>query len=148
IVEFRGTANPRQPLAQMVQVNVSGAPGGPYTQLQVAPDGVRVAIVSGGNQLIFGAISQQPGQSPLITLSPVQEAPLTQVQSAPAQANFTALSWYGPDNVVALATPGPSVTEYPVSGATPTSIQADPNMTTITASLGQPFIAGLQDGRM
>lgn len=148
IVEFRGTANPRQPLAQTVQVNVSGGPGGPYTELAVAPDGVRVAIVSGGNQLVFGAIAQQPGQNPVITLSPVQQAPLTQVQSAPAQANFTALSWYGPDNVIALATPGPSVTEYPVSGAAPTSIQADPSMTTITASQGQPLIAGLHDGRM
>jgi hypothetical protein len=40
------------------------------------------------------------------------------------------------------------VTEYPVSGATPTSLQAEPDMQTITASFHQPLIAGLPKGRM
>lgn len=149
IVMFRGTSNARQPLAEMVPVTVLSVQlNGPYTALQIAPDGVRVAIVSGGNELTFGAISGQQSQNPRITLSPVQQTPLTQVQSTPQAANFTSLSWYGPDNVITLATPGPAVTEYPVSGATPTSLQAEPDMQTITASFHQPLIAGLPKGRM
>jgi hypothetical protein len=148
IVMFRGMPGSRQPLAQMVPVEVNSAfVGGPYTALQVAPDGVRVAIVSSGNELTFGAISGQ-GQNPLITFSPVQESPLTQVQAVPQTADFLALSWYGPDNVITLASPGPAVTEYPVSGATPQPIQAVADMQTITASSGQPLIAGLSNGRM
>ena len=148
IVLFHGSANPRQPLAQMVAVAISGAPvSGPFSELQVAPDGVRVAVVSGGNQLVFGAISRQQGQT-VITFSPVLDTPLTQVQPVPQTAFFTALTWYGPDDVIALANPGPSVTEYPVSGATPTPIQAEPGMQAITASYGQPLIAGLPNGRM
>jgi len=143
VVMFRGTQNVRQPLAQMVSVAVNppaSAPvTGPFTALQVAPDGVRVALVMDGNELIFGAISQQQTQSPRITLSLVQE-------TVPVGTNFTALTWYGPDDVIALA--GDAVTDYPVSGGTPTSIQADPGMRTITASYKQPLIAGLSRGRM
>jgi hypothetical protein len=147
IVVFRGTSNPRQPLSQMVPVEVESAQvSGPYTQLQVAPDGVRVAIVSGGNELTYGAISRQQNQT-VITFSPVLQTPLTQV-TVPDNANFAALTWYGPDHVIALATPGPSVTEYPVSGATPVPIQAEDGMQTITASPGQPLIAGLMNGHM
>lgn len=149
IVMFRGTPSARQPLAEMVPVTVLSVQlSGPYTALQVAPDGVRVAIVSGGNELTFGAISRPQGQNPQITLSPVQQAPPTPVQTAPQAANFTSLSWYGPDNVITLATPGPAVTEYPVSGAAPTPLQAEPDMQTITASAGRPLIAGLPNGRM
>jgi Lipoprotein LpqB beta-propeller domain/Sporulation and spore germination len=147
IVVFRGTSNPRQPLGQMVPVEVEGAPvTGKYTQLQVAPDGVRVAVVSGGDGLAFGAISRQQGQT-VLTFSQVLQTPLTQV-TVPDNANFTALTWYGPDNVITLATPGPSVTEYPVSGATPTAIQAEGGMESITASWKQPLIAGLQNGSL
>jgi hypothetical protein len=147
IVVFGGTSNPRQPLGQMVPVELLDAPvNGSYTQLQVAPDGVRVAVVSGGNELAFGAISRQQGQT-VLRFSPVLETPLTQV-TRPDNANFTALTWYGADDVIALATPGPSVTEYPVSGANPTPIQAEAGMQSITASWKQPLIAGLQNGSM
>ncbi len=149
IVMFRDTASPRQPLAPMVPVEIASAQvSGPFTELQVAPDGVRVAVVSGGDQLAFGAISRQQGQNPVITFSPVVQTPLTQVQTSSSNADFTALTWYGPDDVIALADPGPSVTDYPVSGASPTPIQAEPNMRTITASYGQPLLAGLPKGRM
>ena len=149
LVLLRGAANVRQPLAQTVTVDVDGDNGqvsGPFTELAVAPDGVRLAVVIGG-ELTFGAVSQQQSPSPKINFSPVQEQPLTATQSA-QPGNFTALTWYGPDNVITLATPGPAVTEYPVSGAAPTSIQAVPDMQTITASLGAPLIAGLPKGRM
>ena len=142
VVMFRGTQNVRQPLAQMVSVAVNppaSAPvTGPFTALQVAPDGVRVALVMDGNELIFGAISGSRRRVRGITLSLVQE-------TVPVGTNFTALTWYGPDDVIALA--GDAVTDYPVSGGTATSIQADPGMQTITASCKQPLIAGCRGAR-
>jgi Lipoprotein LpqB beta-propeller domain/Sporulation and spore germination len=148
IVEFRTGPNKRQPLGQMVAVSVVnaygsviGIPNGQYTALQVAPDGVRVAMVIGDNELTFGAISGQQGASPQIELSLVQQSPVN--------ANtFTGLTWYGSDDVITLATPGPAVTEYPVSGGAPTSIPSYPGMTTITASSGRPLIASVADGHM
>ena len=150
IVMFRGPTGTRQPFAPPVTVNVVGALGPPFTALQVAPDGVRVALVSGTNQLTFGGISGRTTGHPTITLSQVQESPPTQGQSVSAAVNFTALSWYGPDNVIALAGPptSPTVTEYPVTGGTPAPLQAVPHMNTIAASYGEPLIAGLSKGRM
>jgi hypothetical protein len=142
VVMFRGTQNARQPLAQMVSVGVfeAGVPvAGPFTELQVAPDGVRVAIVMDGSELTFGAISRQQTQSPRISLSLVQE-------TVPVGINFTALTWYGPDDVITLA--GSAVTDYNVSGGSSTSIEAYSGMKTITASFQQPLIAGLSNGRM
>jgi hypothetical protein len=142
VVMFHGTQKTRQPLGQMVSVGVfyAGIPEAEqFTALQVAPDGVRVAIVVGGNELTFGAISHQQSQSPRISLSLVQE-------TAAAATEFTALTWYGPDDVITLA--GSAVTDYPVSGGTSTSIQPYPGMRTITASLNHPLIAGLSNGRL
>jgi hypothetical protein len=117
-------------------------PGLPFSQLRVAPDGVRVALVIGDNELTFGAISGQRGQDPQITLSQVQLSPLNNA------TGFTGLTWYGPDNVITLAQPGPAATEYPVSGGTPTPIPVEPGMETITASSGNLLIAGLTDGTL
>ena len=139
VVMFRGTQDARQPLAQMVSVSVTPAEGGSFTALQVAPDGVRVAIVVSGNELTFGAISRQTTQSPRIWLSEVQE-------TVPIGTSFTALTWYGPDDVITLA--GSAVTDYAVSGGSSTSIQAIAGMKTITASLNHPLIAGLSNGRI
>ena len=111
----------------------------PFTALRVAPDGVRVALIENNDELTFGAISGQQGPNPQIMLS--------QVQLSPLNANeFSGLTWYGPDNVITLAQPGPAATEYPVSGGTPTPIPAEPGMKTITASFGHLLIAGLTDG--
>jgi hypothetical protein len=142
---FRSTRNAKQPLTQPVPVT---GIGGPVTSLQVAPDGVRVAMVL-DNQLNFGAIAmpQSPSQSPKISLSLVQDNPPGQGQSA--SAAFTSLTWYGSDDVIALSEPGPAVTEYPVSGGpSPTSVQAVPGMQTIAASWGQPLIASLSSGQL
>lgn len=145
IVMFRDTPGSGQLPAQRVTVD---APG-PFTALRVAPDGVRVALVLTGADLTFGAISWSR-TGPKITISDVLETPPTQGQSDSAAVNFTALSWYGPDNIIALAGPqaSPTVTEYPVSGGTPTPLQSVPHMLTIAASLGEPLIAGLANGRM
>lgn len=148
IVMFRSTRNPQQPLTAGVAAQV--ALSAPVTALQVAPDGVRVAMVM-GSELNFGAIakSQSPSQSLSITLSLVQETPPTQGQSSSVAAAFKSLTWYGSDNVIALSEPGPALTEYPVSGApSPTPIQAVPGMQTIAASWGQPLVTSLSNGQL
>jgi hypothetical protein len=153
IFMLRGAANPQQPLGQPVPVQVVDhyrRPGtdSPYTELRVAPDGVRVALISGSAVLRFGAIDVQQeglraGQvSITITLSQVQDLPVT--------GFFTpgGLTWYGSDSVITLTDEGPAVTEYPVSGASATPIPADTDLQSITASFDHPLIAGLPDGHM
>lgn len=151
IVMFRASAGTPQPLGAVIPVTVSppsqqSPVEPPFLSLKVAPDGVRVAIVEAdGTLLTFGAISGEQGPAPKIKLSTVQETP---PQSAAGGTAFTGLSWYGSDNVITLATPGPAVTEYPVSGGDSTTIPTDPDMTTISASSGQPLIASLRKGLM
>jgi hypothetical protein len=146
IVVFRTAASGRQPLGQKAAVDVAYASVKnltiPFTALRVAPDGVRVAIVIAGTELTFGAISGQQGPSPQITLSSVQLSTVS-----PANT-FTGLAWYGPDNVITLAGPSSAVTEYPVSGGTPTPITPDSRIQTIAASSGQSLIIGLPKGQM
>jgi hypothetical protein len=148
IVMFRNAQGQRQPLGQTATVDVVDGIvknlSASFTALRVAPDGVRVAIVIAGDELTFGAISGQQGASPQIALSTVQLSPVD-----PATM-FTGLAWYGPDDVITLADPGPAVTEYPVSGGTPAPIPADSDspIQTITASYGQPLIADLSKGDM
>jgi hypothetical protein len=149
IVMFRATVSLRGRPGQLspVPVDVTSSLGikpltVPYTALRVAPDGVRVAIVIASDELTFGAISGQQGPAPQIVLSPVQLSPLNATE-------FTGLTWYGPDNVITLAQqPGPAATEYSVSGGNPMSIPVEPGMTTITGSMGNLLIAGLEDGSM
>ena len=95
---------------------------GPFTALRVAPDGVRVAIVIGGNELTFGAISRQrrePADHALARCS----CPAHRLRLG---TTSPALTWYGPDDVITLASRARAVTEYPVSGGDATSIPADP----------------------
>ena len=109
IVMLRGAANPAQPLGQPVDVSVVNFDGsspvvGPFTSLRVAPDGVRVAIIVGGTELNFGAIVWQqgarPGQATIkIVLSPFYV-------TATGTTAFSAVTWYGPDNVITLGGPG------------------------------------------
>ncbi len=145
VIMFRATATLRSPPGQLVPVPVSVSSlygknlAIPFTALRVAPDGVRVALIENNAELTFGAISGQQGPNPQIMLS--------QVQLSPLNANeFSGLTWYGPDNVITLAQPGPAATEYPVSGGTPTPIPAEPGMKTITASFGHLLVASLTDG--
>jgi Lipoprotein LpqB beta-propeller domain/Sporulation and spore germination len=148
VIMFHITVTQRQPLGQVASVpvdvitssGVKNNPGVPFSTLRVAPDGVRVALVIGKTQLTFGAISGQQGQEPQIRLS--------QVQFSPSANEFTGLTWYGPDNVITLALPGPAATEYPVSGGAPTSIPVEPGMTTITATSGNVLVAGLPNGHL
>ncbi len=98
-----------------------GSDLGDVTEVRVAPDGVRIALVFGGQQqaLAFGAIVI-PGQN-----AAAQNRPLVGVQLSPFGVcgslgdTFRALSWYGADDVIALSESGDTLTEYPVNGTQP-----------------------------
>jgi hypothetical protein len=150
IVMLSATASPSQQAGKPVAVSVVNSDRttqnvGPFTGLRVAPDGVRVAIIVGGNDLDFGAFvpldNTRPGQAAV-------EIVLSQFYVSVLPATFTSVTWYGPDNVIALRDPGPELTEYPVDGGSSTSIPAQPRMSWITASFGSPLIAGLPGGAM
>jgi hypothetical protein len=150
IVMLSGAVSPSQQAGKPIGVSVVNSDGttqnvGPFTALRVAPDGVRVAIIVGGNDLDFGAFA------PLDNVRPGQAAVqivLSQFYVSVPSATFTSLTWYGPDNVIALRDPGPELTEYPVNGGSSTSIPAQTQMSWITASLGNPLIASLPRGVM
>jgi lipoprotein LpqB-like beta-propeller protein/sporulation and spore germination protein len=150
IVMLSGAASPSQQAGKPVAVNVVNSDGttqnvGPFTGLRVAPDGVRVVIIVGGNDLDFGAFvslpNARPGQAAV-------EIVLSQFYVSVPSATFTSVTWFGPDNVIALRDPGPELTEYPVDGGSSTSIPAQPRMSGITASFGSPLIASLPKGAM
>ena len=150
IVMFSGAASPSQQAGKPIPVSVVNADGttqnvGPFTALRVAPDGVRVAIIVGGNDLDFGAFV------PLDNVRPGQVAVqivLSQFYVSVPSATFTSVTWYGSDNVITLRDPGPELTEYPVDGGSSTAIPAQPHMSWITASFGSPLIAGLPGDAM
>jgi hypothetical protein len=113
-----------------------GSEAGNVTALRVAPDGVRVALVYGGQRptLAFGAIVRdpQPGLAPpLVTihLSPFSVCGKSQT--------FTALSWLGSDAVITLGKTGGTLTKYPVDGGTAINIPAPPGISRVTASGGK-----------
>jgi hypothetical protein len=139
IVRLRGDASPGSPGFQPVAFTVKDSAGGimnaTFTAIRVAPDGVRVALIVGGAApaLYFGAIDSATAT---IVLSPF---------SVPVPQIFTAVTWYGPDNVITLG-PGQALTEYPVNGGTSTSISPPPGISSITASANFPLIAGAAKG--
>jgi Lipoprotein LpqB beta-propeller domain/Sporulation and spore germination len=156
IVMLHGAADPGQPLGQGVPVSVVACTAdvcspvsGPYTSLRVAPDGVRVALiigVIGETELNFGAIVSQEGARAGQAIMKIVLSPF--YVTAPAANTFSAVTWYGPDNVIALGGPGSALTEYPVDGGSSTAITAEPRTQSITASWGSALIAGLPKGIM
>jgi len=162
---LRGDVTPRsaKTAAAPEEANVSptgaSAGTGPITAVRVAPDGVRMALIQGtGKALYFGAISDQPsspsearfssrpGESPpdgpQITLSPFNVSG--------GLDGFSAVSWYGADNVVTLGagsgTEGPPLTEYAVTGASSTQIPTSSGIDSISSSSGSELVAGTKAG--
>jgi hypothetical protein len=151
LVMLRGAASQGEPIA----VNVlSSAENGisealSFTAVKVAPDGVRVALVIGGNELDFGAISWQAGLNPAKPTAPRLQIVLSPFNVPPRSGTtFSSVAWYGPDDVITLTGPTPAVTEYPVNGGAATSISAIAGMRSITARAGNTLIAGLAKGQM
>lgn len=126
-------------------VRLRGLPSGSVVQLQVAPDGVRVAmIVSGpaGNGLLLGAIVHHGAGD--VALGPT--VPVGTGVSDPAQ-----LAWYDPDNLIVLSRSpgGPSLDEAPVNGGSPTPLIAAPGTKSIAAAgPGNPLAAALPGGSL
>jgi Lipoprotein LpqB beta-propeller domain/Sporulation and spore germination len=148
---FRTGASPnsRQAIPISVTLTPSGSipAGGQLTALQIAPDGVRAAMIIDSDTLAFGAIVwEEPGTGPGLGSVKIQLSPFSVTNYTSV---FTAVTWYGPDNVITLGGPGSTLTEYPVSGGTPTSQMLDQKVESITASgPSEPLIAGIANDQM
>jgi hypothetical protein len=129
-------------------VTVNVAPGDEVTNFQVAPDGVRVAmIVHGpkGNSVEIGAITHT-GQS-----VGVQREPVTISAGVPQPY---ALAWYGTDDVLVLAgnSTNAQLYEVPLNGGPPVMIPTPraPESVTATSPEGSPadIAIGLPGGKI
>ena len=148
VVMLPAVPKPNAGSSQVVVAQYQSCPGstGGVTQLRVAPDGVRVALVIAGQEpmLAFGAIVAQDqsraGQPQFLVH--VNLSPFFVCGQAGA---FRSLAWYGGDNVFALGRDGTTVTEYPVNGGTPTTILGKAGIQSITARMGAGVIAGVGD---
>jgi hypothetical protein len=136
------TLNGRQ--AKPIEATVTSGPyivsGDQFTDLQIAPDGVRVAMILNADELAFGAIVWAPGAGPGLGSVRIQLSPF---YVGDQTSGFDLVTWYGADNVITLGGPTSTLTEYPVNGGTPTSQTLDQNVGSITASPGQALIAGV-----
>jgi hypothetical protein len=147
ILTFRAYASADSPEARPITAYVPPPGGGQITAVRIAPDGVRLALIINSDELAFGAIVWQQGGRPglaravRIDLSPFNVSDLT-------SAGFTAVTWYGADDVITLGAPGATLTEYPVNGGTSTSQYLDQPVDSITASSGHDLIAGVAKGGM
>jgi len=123
-----------------------GLGGAVVSQLQVAPDGVRVAmIVQGpgphGSHLELAAINRSGGSPNLL-------------QSVPIGTNVpdpTQLTWYDANNLIVLSGPPtrPQLYEVPVNGSSSDALATHPGTQSITAAGPLvPMAAGLADGRL
>jgi hypothetical protein len=150
VVMLRANASPRSAAGAPVQVQVLGSDGtpftGPITALSVAPDGVRVAVITGPSDLDFGAIVVQAtgrGQQAQVKIQ------LSPFSVSGTNASFQSVTWYGPDNVITLAesASGPVLTEDPVNGGTVTRIPpSQEDIVSIAASYGSTLIAAAKGG--
>jgi hypothetical protein len=116
-----------------------------FTALQIAPDGVRVAMILNSDDLTFGAIVWGPGTGPGLGSVRIQ---LSFFNVSDLTSAFDGVTWYGADNVITLSAPSSTLTEYPVNGGTPTSQTLDQTVESITATPGQALIAGVAKDEM
>ena len=104
-------------------------PLGPVTALRVAPDGVRVALVTGsgsGARLWLAAIVRSGNHATIGNPVPIG----TDI------ADFTALTWYDTGDVIALTQPpsGSELYEVPVDGGPSRPIATESGTVSIAAS--------------
>ena len=127
-------------------IPAAGAPpaGGHVTALKVAPDGARCAMIvssATGSQLVLGAIVRNGQQAAITATVPISST----------GSQFTALTWYGANHVIALSqsSGGSELEEIPVNGGNPYKFPAAQDSVSITAAgPANPLIAGLSDGQM
>jgi hypothetical protein len=149
ILVFRAGASSDSRLGRPIPATVTMGnrilSGDQLTWLQIAPDGVRVAMILNADQLTFGAIVWEPGTGPGLGSVRIQLSPFNVGDLA---SGFDQVTWYGADNVITLGGPASTLTEYPVNGGTPTSQMLDQTVDSITASPGLVLIAGVAKGEM
>jgi len=132
--------------------------GGYVSDLSVAPDGVRMAvIVSGsgsGRELEVGAINQSGSQTVGQLGAPSEPPPLI-TPGAPLGASLTdpvALTWYGADDLIVLNRGSAETTlwEVPVDGASATESPTPlAGLVSITADgPSNVLVAGLSDNQL
>ncbi len=120
---------------------------GPVTALRVAPDGVRVAMVTGSgahSRLWLAAIVRAGGQVAIGKAHPPAVPIGTDV------TDFTDLIWYDTGDVIALTQPpsGSLLYEVPVDGGQSRPIVTQPHTVSIAASLDGQLLAALSDGTL
>jgi WD40 repeat protein len=119
---------------------------GPVTGVRVAPDGVRVALIVGlgsSAHLELAAIMRDGSGFSLTSAAPL----------GPNLSAVSSLTWFGEDNLIAIAKPGSAgaeLWEVPVDGDSATSLQwQQPGMTSITADgPGNLLYLSLANGRL
>ena len=127
-----------------------GLPNGSVvSQLRVAPDGVRFAMIVHepgwhGHRLLLAAIGKAPGPGPALGPS----VPIgTELRHPPSQ-----LTWYDADHLVVLSqsrTAGRQLWEVPVNGGTSTALVTESGTQSITAAgPANPMAAGLARGQL
>jgi len=116
---------------------------GPVTAMRVAPDGVRVAMITGSgatSRLWLAAIDRSGKQ---LAIGP--QVPIGTDISA-----FSDLTWYDTGDVIVLTRPssGPVLYEVPVDGGQSRQIATDAGTVSITASSGGELVALREDGTL
>jgi hypothetical protein len=139
----------------------------PITAVRVAPDGVRVALVAGGQVWLAAAYRVQVDQAPgggrqhnpghVVPPGPTGGFSLTQPVPLGGQVGnqvltaVTSLTWYDEDHLLAVAG-RPTATqlyEVPVDGDNPTSLGALSGNASVTAAgTGGPYYLGLPGGHL
>jgi hypothetical protein len=122
--------------------------GSVVSQLRVAPDGVRVAVIVHGpgwhgNHLLLAAIGQTPGGAP--DLGPTVSIG-TDVRGVPRQ-----LTWYDADHLIVLSRSqmAPQLWEVPVNGGSSAALVTESGTQSITAAgPANPMAAGLAHGQL
>ena len=130
-----------------VRLGFSLPAGSVVSQLAVAPDGVRVAMIAHGpgwhgNHLLLAAIGQTPGGAP--TLGPT-------VSIGTDVRHPTQLTWYDADHLIVLSRSqtAPQLWEVPVNGGPSTALVTDSGTQSITsAGPANPIAAGLAHGQL
>ncbi len=129
-------------------VTVAVPAGSDVTDFQVAPDGVRVAMIvrgSSGSQLKLGAIVYSGATSE------VQQQP---VIIGAGIAGPDSLSWYGSDDLIVLAgsSANAQLDEVPLNGGQPTVIPTPGTPVSVTAASAEGsasnIVIGLPGGRI
>lgn len=139
----RGRAHVWRLIGGAKPVEVTLPPGlGPVTAMRVAPDGVRVVLITGsraGSRLWLAAISRS-GRRPVIG----KPLPIgTDI------SNMADLTWYDAGDVIVLTRPrsGAALYEVPVDGGQSRQMATAPGTVSITSS-GNSLVAACDNGTL